>query len=191
LKKLIGVLGVFCIFAFVSLSFKEVNAQGVPIYKCGKEYTNNEQSAIKDSSCKLILDKYGNAPAGITASGEYRIPRGKDGHFRVSGTVNGVAIQFLVDTGASAVTVSKDFARRANLSGGKSIGVQTANGTVIAKLINNVPVTVGTFKASGVNVVVGLVGGGDESGLLGESFLSQLDVRMGKDELFLARRKAK
>ncbi|HYF21005.1 MAG TPA: TIGR02281 family clan AA aspartic protease, partial [Ramlibacter sp.] len=38
--------------------------------------------------------------ATVTGNGELRIPRHRDGHFWVDGTVNGRPVRFLVDTGA-------------------------------------------------------------------------------------------
>lgn len=49
-------------------------------------------------------------PAKVTANGEWVIPRAMDGHFYVAGNVNGMHVDFLVDTGASLVTVTDDFA---------------------------------------------------------------------------------
>ena len=49
------------------------------------------------------------------SDGELVIPRGPDGHFRVAGRVNGQPVEFLIDTGASSVTVSEAFARAAGL----------------------------------------------------------------------------
>ena len=57
-------------------------------------------------------------PAKVTANGEWVIPRTRDGHFYVAGSVNGIHIDFLVDTGASLVTVTDDFAQKAFLVGG-------------------------------------------------------------------------
>ena len=61
---------------------------------------------------------------------EIVIPVARDGHYYVEGTVNGQRLTFLVDTGASYVSVGSDLAHRANLPEGQ-IGVfNTANGAV-------------------------------------------------------------
>src|SRR5665811_2620529 len=57
-------------------------------------------------------------PLVVTASGDLIIPRARDGHFYAAGAVNGKPVSFLVDTGASLVTVSEQFAREAGLSRG-------------------------------------------------------------------------
>ena len=43
-----------------------------------------------------------------TGAGEITLNRRSDGHFHVSATVNGERVQFLVDTGASVVTLTRD-----------------------------------------------------------------------------------
>ncbi len=66
-----------------------------------------------------------------TASGQtLRIPQADDGHFWVTGAVNGHQIRFLIDSGATMTTVTPEDAAAANLDGdgGPPILVQTANG---------------------------------------------------------------
>ena len=64
--------------------------------------------------------------ATVTAEGAVVIPRHHDGHFRVAGSVNGVPVMFLVDTGASLVGVTDTLARQAGLPGGDPITFQPA-----------------------------------------------------------------
>ena len=45
-------------------------------------------------------------PLVVSASGDLIIARARDGHFYARGEVNGRPVNFLVDTGASMVTVS-------------------------------------------------------------------------------------
>lgn len=63
-----------------------------------------------------------------------------NGHYMVDGAVNGKPLNFIVDTGASAISLPRDFAYMANMSCTEQIKVQTANGSssacmgVVAKL---------------------------------------------------------
>lgn len=120
--------------------------------------------------------------------GELVIPRGRDGHFRVQGQVNGEAVTFLVDTGASSVTVSEDFARRARLEGGQSVTFQTANGSLQGRVLRQVPVQAGHLGLNGTTVAVGLVGLDADKALLGQSFLSRFDIQILKGEMRLTPR---
>lgn len=45
-----------------------------------------------------------------------RIPISDDGHFWVMGKINGRDVRFMVDSGASVTTVSKDFAKSAGMT---------------------------------------------------------------------------
>jgi aspartyl protease family protein len=124
----------------------------------------------------------------IAAQGDLKIARARDGHFYAPGTVNGKSLQFLIDTGASSVTVSEEFARSAGLVEGQPVTFNTANGPLQGRIVPNVPVAVGPISVSGVTVGVGLVGMQAREGLLGQSFLSKFQVTLSKDEMTLRRR---
>jgi aspartyl protease family protein len=122
------------------------------------------------------------------SGGELVIPRGRDGHFHVDGLVNGQAVSFLVDTGATSVTVSEALALRADLQGGQPVTFQTANGRLPGRLLRQVPVQVGHLALPGVTVAVGMVGKPAEIALLGQSFLSRYDIQILQNEMRLVPR---
>lgn len=124
-------------------------------------------------------------PVTITASGELVIPQSRDGHFYATGSVNGKPVTFMVDTGASLVTVSAPFANSAGIGAGAPTVFKTANGDLQGRIVPNVPVTVGPIRVSGVRVGVGLVGAGADQALLGQSFLSKLDVMVSQGRMTL------
>jgi aspartyl protease family protein len=126
--------------------------------------------------------------ATINAEGELVIPRHRDGHFYVDGEVNGKAIRFLVDTGATRVAVSESFAQVAGLPVGQPITLHTANGTIAGRLVPHIAVSAGKFRVSSTSVTVGLIGMPQDQGLLGQSFLTEFDVRMTGKQLVLRRR---
>jgi aspartyl protease family protein len=126
--------------------------------------------------------------ATVTAQGDLRIPRARNGHFYVDGTVNGKAVEFLVDTGASSVVVSERFAQGAGLEGGVPTTFQTANGLLRGRTLRGVPVTAGPLALSATTVGVGLAGPGAERALLGQSFLSRFDVTITGQEMVIRRR---
>ena len=127
-------------------------------------------------------------PMVVTASGDLVIPKSRNGHFHVAGQVNGQAVNFMVDTGASLVVVSEAFARAAGLPQGAAVTFRTANGELPGRVVADVPVSVGPVSVSAVRVGVGLVGGGDNDALLGQSFLSQFDITLGRSEMVLRKR---
>jgi aspartyl protease family protein len=127
-------------------------------------------------------------PAQIIQAGVMSIPRSSDGHFYVKGSVNGVSTTFMVDTGASLVTVSESFARKANIQLGMPITFHTANGNVPGRLADHVPVSIGG-DSEPVSIGVGLNMENDEAeSLLGQTFLSKFDVSMERDKMVLRTR---
>ena len=137
----------------------------------------------------LAMDHYLKpAPLVVTASGDLVIPKSRNGHFHVAGEVNGRPVNFMVDTGASLVVVSEAFARSAGLPDGVPITFRTANGELPGRVVQGVPVAVGPVAVSAVRVGVGLVGGDADDALLGQSFLSQFDITLGRDEMVLRKR---
>lgn len=121
----------------------------------------------------------------VTATGDLHIPRSRDGHFYIEGTVNGRPVEFLVDTGASSVFVSEQLAQSAALSGGTPTAFHTANGTVQGRTVARVPVTAGPLSVSAVSVGVGLRGGNSNQALLGQNFLSKFNVSISQSEMVI------
>lgn len=131
--------------------------------------------------------QYAMKPKGVTvtADGAVVIPRHHDGHFRVAGSINGVPVMFLVDTGASLVGVTAALAREAGLQGGDPITFQTANGPREGRVIASDSVTVRSLAVSGLRVGTGYTGRSDDDALLGQNFLRHFDVEMGRDRMVL------
>jgi len=131
--------------------------------------------------------EYVMQPRQVTVSlaGDMSIPRARDGHFYVAGTVGGQPVTFLVDTGASHVTVSRQLAEDAGLGPGTPTRFNTANGVIDGRIVADVPVSVGPASVSGVRVAVGLVGIERDKALLGQSFLSRFQITLGRNEMVL------
>jgi len=113
------------------------------------------------------------------------------GHFMTTVVVNGVSMQFLVDTGATSVTISADDARRANVNytAGERGSMQTANGVATAYRVNFNTVKLGDITLNNVGGIV-MEGNalGGRFGLLGMSFLSRTDMKREGETLTLIKR---
>ena len=113
------------------------------------------------------------------------------GHFLTTVVVNGASMQFLVDTGATSVTISADDARRANVkyTAAERGVMQTANGVVSAYRVKFDTVRLGDITLNNVEGVV-LEGNslGGRFGLLGMSFLSRTEMRREGDTMTLIKR---
>jgi aspartyl protease family protein len=110
------------------------------------------------------------------------------GHFETIGTINGASVRFLVDTGASMISMGIDDARRVGidyLKGQKGFS-NTANGVAPVYRVKLDTVKVGEITLNGVD---GLV---HESSmpfvLLGMSFLNRLEMNRQGDSLTLVKR---
>lgn len=117
--------------------------------------------------------------------GELIIPRHPDGHFYVAGEVNRVPVLFLVDTGASAVSVSNAQARQAQLPRGRAVTLNTANGQRPGEMVHGIPVRVGHLAWNDTTVITGLDVSDDRKALLGQSFLRHFDVELRQHQMVL------
>jgi len=117
------------------------------------------------------------------------IPVSRDGHYYLDGAVNGVPLRFMIDTGASYVSVGAEFARSAGLPEGIPGYFSTANGTVEGRVVRNQTVKSDVFELSGLTIAVMPAYGGE--GLLGQNFLRHFDVSQTGGTLRLHMRQEK
>ena len=127
-------------------------------------------------------------PQIITASGDLVLPRDRDGHFYAVGSVNGQSVRFLVDTGASLVTVSEQFAGTVGLTGGVPTFFKTANGDLPGRIVPEATVEVGPLAVSDLRVGVGFLGQTSSNALLGQNFLSKFDISLDHEQMILHKR---
>ena len=100
------------------------------------------------------------------------------GHFVTTGTINGNTLQFLVDTGATAITLSSSDARRLGINylAGSRSHTQTANGVVPVYKVKLDTVRVGNVTANNVDAAV-IEGDALPVALLGMSFLNRMEMK--------------
>jgi aspartyl protease family protein len=113
------------------------------------------------------------------------IPASPGGHFITSGAINGRSVRFMVDTGATLVSLSQAEAERIGLSwrNGRPAMMQTANGQAPAMLVTLTTLRVGDVELSNVPAVV--VPAAMPMVLLGNSFLSRLQMQRNNDVMRL------
>lgn len=117
------------------------------------------------------------------------LPRMRDGHYYMTLDVNGVPIEFVVDTGATQVVLTQSDAAKIGIDV-KNLAylgsANTANGTVRTAAVRLETVSLGTVLDTQVRAVVN--DGQMQGSLLGMTYLSKFDSITIKDnQLILTR----
>jgi aspartyl protease family protein len=147
------------------------------------EYNGQRQKLTPGSGTRI-----GSAAAG-TSSGQTILLADSRGHFITTGSVNGMPVRFIIDTGASSVALSSVEARRlgVNYLAGTRVGVSTASTKLIGYRVQLTTVRVGDITLNNVEGLV-LEGQYPEQALLGMSFLNRTQMNRDGDRLTLTRR---
>jgi aspartyl protease family protein len=189
----VNVVGLFGSKAVVSidggpprtLSVGQKTAEGVTLVAVDRE------SATFEVDGRRRTLKMGHAHSGrATGSGGQRTVLKADGqgHFIADGQVNGAAIRFLVDTGATLIALPAADARRMGISyvNGPRGTVSTANGTAVAYKVKLDTVRVGEITINNVDAVI--LEGGLTIPLLGMSFLNRTEMKREGETMVLVKR---
>jgi aspartyl protease family protein len=153
-----------------------------------------DQVTVEVAGKRQTID-LGGAPVSIGGGGggggggtQIVLTASSGGHFTASGSINGRATQFLVDTGATSVAMSADEARRMGIhyeQGERSVG-STANGVVPIWRVTLKSLRIQDVEVYGVEAVV--LPAGMPHVLLGNSFLTRFQMKRENDILTLTRR---
>ena len=164
-------------------------------YKSVKVVSTEGDVAVLEIAGKRHSLRVGDAPANVggnagDAAGGTRVvlSAGSGGHFLTQGQINGRAVQMVVDTGASAVSLSVEEAQRMGLDykSGQAVQISTANGVIPAWRIKLASVKVGDVLVYNVDSVVS--SGSMPYVLLGNSFLSHFQMTRSNDQMVLEKR---
>ncbi len=120
--------------------------------------------------------------------GNLEILAAGDGHFYLQAEVNGTAITFMVDTGASAIVLTATDAERAGFDPAAlayTDQAQTANGTVASAPIRLDSLRLGPFEDR--DLAADVNGGDLDISLLGMSYLGLYDLNISANRLLLRR----
>ena len=105
---------------------------------------------------------------------QIRIPIADDGHFWVAAKLNGRDVRFMVDSGASVTTVSRETAVAAGVPiGNEHVIVNTANGPARAIKAYAEQLQIGSIEKTDFPIDINE---NDDTNLLGMNFLSSLHV---------------
>ena len=154
-----AIWGVIFVFVIIGYGFKDVFM--------GQVFTSDPQS-ISENALALT--------------------RARDGHFYANVEVNGTMIEFVVDTGASDIVLTREDAIRVGIEPTSlrfSGRAETANGTVPVAQVWLENVRLGKFSES--NVPASVNGGPMFGSLLGMSFLQNYRIEIDGRQMLLSR----
>lgn len=117
----------------------------------------------------------GGTPEADASGSGVILRRASDGHFYANASVNGKAMRFLIDSGATVTSMSRSQADGADVAvddTGFPVMVETANGNVLMKRGNIASLDVGGIHVDRSDVLVS--DGVGETPVLGMSFLSAM-----------------
>jgi aspartyl protease family protein len=118
------------------------------------------------------------------AGDEVTLQRNRSGHYVADGTINGTAVTFMLDTGATQVALPMRTARALGLALGEAVQLRTANGDTVGYRTRLERVRLGPIELRGV-AAVATDGMDGEVVLLGMSFLKRVEFAQRGDRLTL------
>jgi aspartyl protease family protein len=149
-----------------------------------------DRATVEIDGKRRVLQRgqtYSSAGGGASAQ-SVRLAAGAGGHFMAEGQVNGGAVRFVVDTGATMIALPASDAIRLRIDyrKGRAGTVNTAAGPTTAYAVTLESVRVGGIEMLGVEAVV--IEQGLSVALLGNSFLSRTDMRLEGQTMTLTKR---
>ncbi len=124
----------------------------------------------------------------VMDSGEIRVPRAGDGHYYLTLQINGTAVQFMADTGASNVVLAEQDARRLGIDPDTLMYLgqaRTANGTVRTARVTLPETSLGGYTDQNVSAWVNE--GELDISLLGMDYLGRFRIEIDRGEMILRR----
>ena len=149
-----------------------------------------ETATLEVDGKKRVLRVGQNVASQPSGSGPASVVLTADGggHFLTTGNVNGTTIRFIVDTGASMVSLGASDARRIgiDISKGQQGMANTANGQAIVTHVKLDSVRVGEIVMNNVDALVHQQD--MPFALLGMSFLNRMEMQRSGDTMTLKKR---
>ncbi len=115
---------------------------------------------------------------------EVRLKQNRYGHYVVNGQINNSPVTFLLDTGATLISIPEEIANKLQLKKGYPTQSRTANGTITVYSTRIDLVSIGNIKLTNIRASINPHMDGDEI-LLGMSFMKHLEMIQKGKELIL------
>lgn len=168
------------------LKVGETSPEGVQLVAADSRHA---EISIQGRSARLELSQHIAATFTAAEVAEVRVPRDSRGHYFVGGAINGHPVEFMVDTGATAIALNSAAAERLGIDwekGGAGM-TSTAGGVVPTRQLTLAKVSVGGITLHQVAAVV-VIGAHPPHVLLGNSFLTKVEMAEDAGTLVLRRK---
>lgn len=166
----------------------------------GQTHRGVKLVSVQDNGATVEIDgkrqslQVGGAPVSLggaapaVGSGRIVLTADTSGHFSPAGQINGKSVQFLVDTGATVVSIGETEAKRLGLKyeQGQRVQLNTANGIAVGYRIRLDTVRIGETLIYDVDGVV--TPQSMPFVLLGNSFLNRFQMQRTNDQLTLEKK---
>ncbi len=157
------------------LSIGERSPEGVALVSA-----NSSQALLEIQGHRSIYKLGSRVSTSFTKAASKRITiyRDPQGAYTTVGSINGFPVNFLVDTGASAIAMGGQEARRLGISyklEGRRTHIQTASGTALAYVVRLDTVKIGDIQQRNVQAFV-IEGEAPSTVLLGMSYLNRFNI---------------
>jgi aspartyl protease family protein len=150
----------------------------------------NDRATVEAGGKRRVLVRGQTYSSSGAAAGAQSVTlsAGAGGHFMVDGQINGGAIRFMVDTGATAIAIPAGDANRLRIDyrSGRRGTTQTAGGPTSAYLVMLDSVRVGGIELRNIEAIV--IEQGLPIALLGNTFLNRMEMRREGQTMTLTRR---
>lgn len=178
-----------------------VNGSAPKIVATGETFNGVKVISTQGDNAVLMVGnkrlnmRVGDAPASVgeqagskSSGSKIVLTAGDGGHFLAQGSINGKAVQFMVDTGATAVAMGAAEANRMGIdyTTGRPVRMNTANGQTLGYLLTLNTVRIGDVEVQNVEAIVSKQA--MPYVLLGNSFLTRFSMRRDNDQMVLERR---
>ncbi len=171
-----------------TMSVGETTPDGVKLISANSQQAVFEVSGKRQTMTMGATMMFAGG-GGIPADRQRAVLAGNtQGHFVTTGSINGIGVRFLVDTGATVVSMSMEDAKRLgiNYQAGQKTMTMTANGVVPSYRVKLDSVKVGEIDLTNVDGMIvpapmGVV-------LLGMSFLNRTEMKRDGDQMTLTRK---
>ena len=150
--------------------------EGVTLVEATSKYVVVDINGKRE---KLVLSRRVGGTYKDAGKSTVRIASSAYGHYVTGGQINRRSVQFMVDTGATSISLSSVAAERIGLSysNGEQMRVGTANGNVTGYRVLLSSVSVGSISLTNIEAIV-IEGEFPEDVLLGNSFLSRVEMKV-------------